>query len=607
MKKVNLFTVLFLFFYSLSLNANHIKYGQISWECLNNGKYVFYLDVYTTCGGAAISYTNQTIEIEGFQLPRNSNNTTFNTITVSPDSAKWLSKGRGLIQPTCGSDTSNGSIGCYDYIAKKYYYKSDTLELNGTPPSSGWKFRWTAVCCRNNASNIVGSSSAYTFAIMYKNKDNHGNCLETSPKFIEPMSDPFRCSGELSINLGALDNDNDSLAYHWDQLYSGSSAAPSYQSGYSFNNPLPDSNINSGNRAAYLDNRSGLVKAKVNSLGRYLIAVRVEAWRNDTLLSEVYREREVEIMNCPSLVSGNSNDAPQIDINGQRSAHLSIKVKAGDLIQLPIIVNDTNTTTTTTSLQRVKLMGESSLFAADFQDTSACNNPPCATLTTPNLSYDSTTYRYSIEDVGAVGTNFNWSPSCNHLSDSGKSKKHHFYFLAKDDHCQLPKFNHSVLEVKVEPIAYNGIQNANGTLTSLDTVDQYQWFNCNTNTIISGQTASSFNPTQNGSYAVILQNGSCVDTTDCIQYTTVGIEHNTLKENLQLFPNPTNGLVNIELTQKHQSIQVKVRNIHGQLVQEEQFVHQSNLQLQLNSKPGIYFIELENAKGERANLKVVKR
>ena len=85
------------------------------------------------------------------------------------------------------------------------------------------------------------------------------------------------------------------------------------------------------------------------------------------------------------------------------------------------------------------------------------------------------------------------------------------------------------------------------------------------------------------------------------------LKRKQLPKQSSFLPNPSSGLVNIELPQKQQSIQVKVRNIHGQLVQEEQFVNQGNLQLQLNGKPGIYFIELVNEKGERANLKVVKR
>jgi hypothetical protein len=125
--------------------------------------------------------------------------------------------------------------------------------------------------------------------------------------------------------------------------------------------------------------------------------------------------------------------------------------------------------------------------------------------------------------------------------------------------------------------------------------------------IIIGATSSSFTPIQNGDYAVILQNGNCRDTSNCYSVTTVGLDENHFKNSINFYPNPSNGLVNIEVAQKQMLLQVKVRNIHGQLVQEENYKNQNQLQLQLNGKAGIYFIELINAKGERANLKLVKR
>ncbi|MEX2380650.1 MAG: T9SS type A sorting domain-containing protein, partial [Vicingaceae bacterium] len=89
--------------------------------------------------------------------------------------------------------------------------------------------------------------------------------------------------------------------------------------------------------------------------------------------------------------------------------------------------------------------------------------------------------------------------------------------------------------------------------------------------------------------------------------TTVGLNENHFQNTVDFYPNPTKGTLSIETGAIHKSLQIKIRNIHGQLVQEEQFVNQRNLQLQLNGKPGIYFIELVNEHGEWANVKVVKR
>lgn len=135
----------------------------------------------------------------------------------------------------------------------------------------------------------------------------------------------------------------------------------------------------------------------------------------------------------------------------------------------------------------------------------------------------------------------------------------------------------------------------------------YQWYDCREDTLIPGANSRRFIATDTGYYAVILTAYGYKDTSECIPMFSVGLDEFNFENQLYVYPNPSSGLVNIELAEKQQSIQVKVRNIHGQLVQEKQFVNQGNLQLQLKGKPGIYFIELENEQGERANVKVVKR
>ena len=76
------------------------------------------------------------------------------------------------------------------------------------------------------------------------------------------------------------------------------------------------------------------------------------------------------------------------------------------------------------------------------------------------------------------------------------------------------------------------------TLTSDITGDTYQWINCETNTPIVGATAPNYTATTNGSYAVIVTDGACSDTSACAEVTTVST--NTLIiDNLKLYPNPT--------------------------------------------------------------------
>ncbi|WP_341907938.1 hypothetical protein, partial [Fluviicola taffensis] len=69
-------------------------------------------------------------------------------------------------------------------------------------------------------------------------------------------------------------------------------------------------------------------------------------------------------------------------------------------------------------------------------------------------------------------------------------------------------------------------------ITSLDVITlqatgtgTYQWINCS-GQAIAGETNATFTATANGSYAVIVSNGTCSDTSDCVVISHVGLDEN---------------------------------------------------------------------------------
>lgn len=85
------------------------------------------------------------------------------------------------------------------------------------------------------------------------------------------------------------------------------------------------------------------------------------------------------------------------------------------------------------------------------------------------------------------------------------------------------------------------------TLTSQqETGVNYQWYNCSTFDWIPGGNEQSFEPSQNGSYAVILtQDANCVDTSGCVEVTTVSLEKFEEKLTVDVYPNPVDNVLNI--------------------------------------------------------------
>lgn len=82
------------------------------------------------------------------------------------------------------------------------------------------------------------------------------------------------------------------------------------------------------------------------------------------------------------------------------------------------------------------------------------------------------------------------------------------------------------------------ISNVGNTISAYQSGATYQWIDCSTNTPIVGATNQSFTATQNGDYAVIVIDGSCSDTSDCVSITTAGLSAIALND-WKVYPVPT--------------------------------------------------------------------
>ena len=143
----------------------------------------------------------------------------------------------------------------------------------------------------------------------------------------------------------------------------------------------------------------------------------------------------------------------------------------------------------------------------------------------------------------------------------------------------------------------------------------YQWIDCSNNLPIEGANNSTFLAEQNGVYAVIINNGICTDTSDCVTISTVGTALLNVENNeIVIYPNPAKDVINISynipagagISGKQQGIpnqvwnvnqSIKIYNTQGQLVFNSPFrkgargingqqINISDLQ------KGVYFIKI---------------
>jgi hypothetical protein len=105
-------------------------------------------------------------------------------------------------------------------------------------------------------------------------------------------------------------------------------------------------------------------------------------------------------------------------------------------------------------------------------------------------------------------------------------------------------------QVTVQQAPDASVSQSGFTLTANLPNANYQWIDCGNNfEPIVGETFQSYNVTANGSYAVVVSNGICSDTSACIEITTVSIITPEEGITLTVYPNPVKDNVTIKTTE----------------------------------------------------------
>ncbi|MFN5888038.1 MAG: hypothetical protein ACK438_08690, partial [Flavobacteriales bacterium] len=196
---------LFLIGFNLSF-ASHVMGGEITWKCGGNGGYLFELVFYRDCNGAEVNVITEDLRVW--------NHPTLTTITLNFISRVDISP--SCLQVSGGPpplDCGTGSGGGNGFGAtEKVIYRSNEIQLSGTPPPQGWIFTYENFA-RSNAITNLSNPSTYGMtlsATMYAVGPNSG-CYDNAPQFLQA---PYfvSCVGDPFVyNMNAIDPDFDSL------------------------------------------------------------------------------------------------------------------------------------------------------------------------------------------------------------------------------------------------------------------------------------------------------------------------------------------------------------------------------------------------------------
>lgn len=171
------------------------------------------------------------------------------------------------------------------------------------------------------------------------------------------------------------------------------------------------------------------------------------------------------------------------------------------------------------------------------------------------------------------------------------------------------------------------------TLTAAESNASYKWINCRTNTVVPFQTNQTFNVSSNGLYQVEISKNGCVDSSQCFSFVRtppspilyVPNGNNVIVTNqprmkgeggvstvessltaVEVFPNPTLGMLTIRGLEETSSYEIIIRNVQGQLIEERVVVDQQQVRLNIKAEAGIYIIQLSNQERQQTHFKVIK-
>ncbi len=518
--------------------------GEITWVCLPNGQFQFFMKLYRDCNGTTVVDTSGGLEL--FNYPTVGSATVHLALTlVSQTDISPQCNGSG---PTISCANPAGSAGAVE----EYLYQTNPITLNGTPPPEGWILSFDK-CCRNAAVTNIVNAGNEGFSLRAKmfafNGMDMNPCYDSSPVFVERPS-TIICSGyPFTYNHNASDVELDELTYNWsnalDDFFGAFNTTNppqlTYSAGYSPTVPLPSTAQNPGNVPAQLNANTGEISFTSFTPGNFVTVVKVEARKCGILVAEVYREIQVTILGCAF------NSKPSVPPLGGIFTNFSATVTAGDLVTFNLSGADPELLPNG-SPQTVTINASGNQFGAGYTNAGAgCLNPPCATLNPAPV----------ISGPNGASTTFTWQTDCNHIAFNDlcatTSNTYTFVFRVSDDFCPAPAVNIvtvsiTVLAIQVVPPpsvrCISVLQNGDVVLTWIPPPDPDNTFN-------SYHIYSSANPA--GPYTVV----DSIFNINTTTYTDIGAGANTASIyyyiktrsgcNGEVFTNPSDTLQSILL------------------------------------------------------------
>jgi hypothetical protein len=122
---------------------------------------------------------------------------------------------------------------------------------------------------------------------------------------------------------------------------------------------------------------------------------------------------------------------------------------------------------------------------------------------------------------------------------------------------------------------------------------------------VFGATGQSYTASTNGSYAVIVTQNNCSDTSACLNVTGIGIAENGFGGLLNVYPNPSKGEFFIDLGATYNDISVVATDVTGRVMFSKAVSSGNLIPVELDAPAGVYMIRV-TAENHSAVIRLVK-
>ena len=230
------------------------------------------------------------------------------------------------------------------------------------------------------------------------------------------------------------------------------------------------------------------------------------------------------------------------------------------IITLNLTIGDVGTDTQSACDSYFWIDGNTYTESNNIATHTLINSAGCDSIVTLNLTINNSSTGI---DTQTACDSYTWIDG-NTYTENNYTATHTIATIAGCDSIVTLNLSIKTVDVNVTEEEVTLIANANGAI--------YQWINCNGNLPIEGENSSSFTATTDGEYAVIVDNGDCVDTSLCYTVIILGVTQTGVNSSVLIYPNPTKGIIFLETeNMKSNQILIEIININGQIVYKKLF------------------------------------